>query len=56
MDVSAWITPEGRREEQAVCGCGWKGPIRSEFEAGNRDGDDHLLAIVECDRPAGSGT
>jgi hypothetical protein len=44
-DVHAWITPDGRREEQAVCECGWKGPIRREFEAGNRDAEDHLMSV-----------
>jgi hypothetical protein len=46
-DVHAWITPEGRREEQAVCECGWKGPIRTEFEDGNRDGEDHLIEFQQ---------
>jgi hypothetical protein len=45
MDVHAWIASDGHREEQAACECGWKGPIRSEFEAGNRDGEGHLIAL-----------
>jgi ClpX C4-type zinc finger len=50
-DVRAWLTPEGHREEQAVCECGWKGVIRTEFEAGNRDADEHLMEMFVIRRP-----
>jgi hypothetical protein len=50
-DVRAWVTPEGRREEQAMCECGWKGAIRSEFEAGNRDADEHMMEMLVIRRP-----
>ena len=46
MDVKAWIEASGRRQEQAICECGWQGPIRTEFEAGNRDAEDHLLVLM----------
>jgi hypothetical protein len=50
-DVRAWLTPDGDREEQAVCECGWKGAIRTEFEAGNRDADEHLMEMFVIRRP-----
>jgi hypothetical protein len=54
-DVRAWMTPDGRRQEQAVCECGWKGAVRSEFAAGNRDADEHLIAAFVIRRPRRRG-
>jgi hypothetical protein len=34
-----------------VCECGWKGAIRTEFEAGNRDADEHLMEMFVIRRP-----
>jgi hypothetical protein len=50
-DVRAWLTPDGHREEQAVCECGWKGAIRTEVEAENRDADEHLMEMFVIRRP-----
>jgi hypothetical protein len=46
MDVSAWISSGGVREEQAICQCGWKGPVRTEYDRGLADGDEHLLPLM----------
>jgi hypothetical protein len=46
MDVRAWITPTGVRQERAECECGWSGPVRTEYERGIADGDEHLLPLI----------
>ena len=46
MDVKAWITAGGLGEEQAICECGWKGPVRAEHEAGMTDAEEHLLPLM----------
>jgi len=51
MDVEAWITAGGVREEQAVCECGWKGCVRTESEGAMTDADEHLLPLMPDSAP-----
>jgi hypothetical protein len=46
MDVRAWVTADGVREEQAACECGWEGSVRTEHEGAVTDADEHLLPLM----------